>query len=305
MTQPEKPEKPNLDETMSFVKEMHAIAEGTMGTGSVVPIIDEVFRLRARVAELETEILSMLEEHIKYRWLGHNYQRLKKLLPNVVLDDSGFTHRNNGFGKALCGQIGVDPKKLEFGNKVTCKKCKKTDKKGSDKVDCAHTNTRHDACSDDRYCHDCECIIEVAGKVVEPIPLAVYQAEAAKRMPSDMDRVISELDLEKGSDIGVVLMTINDLREAAKKYSNKQKGTEARAKKTENRRLELRRKNREISKLQETIRDLRCGLRMALRYTVSPAESQVIAAKTLGYKSIAKKLEEQASQVALDKNLSE
>lgn len=44
-------------------------------------------------------------------------------------------------------------------------------------IACEHENTRHDACSNDRYCHGCKCIVEVAGKTVTPIPLATYQAK--------------------------------------------------------------------------------------------------------------------------------
>lgn len=50
---------------------------------------------------------------------------------------------------------------------------------------CPHENTRHDACSNDRYCHDCDSIIEVAGKEVEPIRLAAYRFQkAAAKKPS-------------------------------------------------------------------------------------------------------------------------
>lgn len=46
---------------------------------------------------------------------------------------------------------------------------------------CEHLNTRHDACSNDRYCHDCKSIIERSGKPVEPVPLRVYQQKALER----------------------------------------------------------------------------------------------------------------------------
>lgn len=83
---------------------------------------------------------------------------------------------------------------------------------------CEHENTRHHAPTDDRYCHDCKCIIEVAGKTVSPIPVAIYQAQRTKEFPSDMERIAQELDLPKDkSHIGHILLAIYNLKEKAEK----------------------------------------------------------------------------------------
>lgn len=48
-------------------------------------------------------------------------------------------------------------------------------------TECVHENTRHDACSEDRYCHDCKCVVELAGQTVDPIPLELYYRMKASR----------------------------------------------------------------------------------------------------------------------------
>lgn len=56
-----------------------------------------------------------------------------------------------------------------------------------DASSCEHNNTRHDACSNDRYCHDCKCIIELAGQSVTPIPLDEYNARRQARVARGSD----------------------------------------------------------------------------------------------------------------------